>query len=289
VSFGDFTHAIRAFRRLGYALLRTEDVGGARRALDRGVLALRRLPPGAALKARAQLFELLAMASLRDGLPKRALYYLQQKVLPDRKLLKAPLGIASTMSRMGLVYSALGKPSAALASILDGLRIRYATNAKTDTGRSLRSLGIVHQAQKELVLAAFVFRICLRWQEGCQNPEAQALAHLKLAEVFSDLNAAATRVTNRSITFRRLRFPGRYEKSLLTHIINECCPHEMDWPLPTSQLLSLARLHYRECLVTGAGRIEQRVLEEVRLRLAALQSGTSVVSARPRKGGACSR
>jgi tetratricopeptide (TPR) repeat protein len=267
-SFGDFTHAIRASRRLGYALLRTENLRAARAALRQGLFALRRLPSGAALKARAQLFELLGMAYLRDGLPRQALHYLHEKALPDRRLLKAPLGIASTMSRMGLVYSALGKHEKALVSVLNALRIRYSTNAKTDTGRSLRSLGIIHQTEREFLLAAFVFRICLRWQEGCQNPEAQALAHLKLAEVFTELHASPHLVRGASITFRRFPFPNRREKSLLTKIVNQCCPQEKDQELPVSQLAASARLHYRESLRVGAGRIQQRVLREIENRLA---------------------
>lgn len=272
VASGDFTQAIRAYRRLGYALLRTEDVREAREALQKGVLALRGLPRGAALKARAQLFELLGMACLRDGLPKLALRYLRDQALPDRKQLKAPLGIASTMSRMGLVYSALGERDKALASILDGLRIRYSTNAKTDTGRSLYSLGIVHHDQRELVLAAFVFRISLRWQEGCRGDAAQARAHFDLAEVFKDFLNEKHPMIAGPITFRQLRFPKSREKSLLTEIISHSFPKEMDWTLSVPQLPTLARFHYCECRRLAGSRLDQRILRIAEARLAMLDN-----------------
>jgi tetratricopeptide (TPR) repeat protein len=274
-SLGDFTNATRAYRRLGFALLRTEHVRAAREALQKGVLALRGLPRGAALKARAQLFELLGMACLRDGLPGLALRYLRDQALPDRKLLKAPLGTASTMSRMGLVYSALGEPDKALASILDGLRIRYSTNAKTDTGRSLYSLGIVHQQHGELVLAAFVFRVSLRWQEGSRGRVAQARAHLDLAEVFKDLLIEKHRIVEGTITFRQFRFPNQREKSLLTEIIEESFPEEMDSTLSALRFSTLAHFHYRECLRLAGDRLDQRLLRIAEARLATLDNTLS--------------
>ena len=272
LSLADYTQIIRVARRLGYALLRTRDVKAARQALRNGVLALRRLPHGTALKPRAQLFELLGMAYLRDGLPKRALRCLREKALPDRKLLKAPLGIASTLSRMGLVYSALGEPDKSLASILDGLQIRFSTEAKTDTGRSLRSLGIVHQDEEELVLAAFVFRISLRWQEGCRGRVAQARAHLDLAEVFKDILIKKHRMIDETTTFRQFPFPNQREKSLLIEIIEESCPKEMDATLSASQFSTLAHFHYCECLRLAGGRLDKRILRTTEARLAMLDN-----------------
>jgi len=276
-SLADYTQTIRVARRLGYALLRTREIKAARQALRNGVLALRRLPRDSALKPRAQLFELLAMAYLRDGSPKRALRCLSEKALPDRRLLKAPLGIASTLSRMGLVYSALGEPDKSLAAILDGLQIRFSTQAKTDTGRSLRSLGIVHQDEGELVLAAFVFRISLRWQEGCRGRVAQARAHLDLAEVFKDLLIEKHRVPEGTTTFRQFPFSNQREKSLLTEIIEEFCPREMDATLSSSQFSTLAHFHYRECLRLAGGRLDQRILRITEARLAMLDNNLSAL------------
>ena len=263
----DLPEAARVCGRLAYALAQIDDYPAARNALLRGACTLRKLPKGAALKAEAQIFEQLGMLCLQLGRPLRALNYLNRRALRARQLLRSPLGIASTKSRLGLVYAALDEPTHAIAEILDALQLRFRNGAKRDVGRSLRTLGSFHVKENQLLLAAFVLYTCLRWQESCRNKAAQAQTHFELAEIFVGLSSEANPMEGGLFTLNVLKFPEPREPILLKAIMDEIGPSERNGTLPISQFLDEARRHYLQCIEIGTNRLQSSFLEVAAAKL----------------------
>jgi tetratricopeptide (TPR) repeat protein len=249
-------------RRLAYSLRQQKRLPEALEALERGWRdGFLKLLNGSDLKLEAQLLEQFAIVYLELGWPDKALSYLTE-ALPIRMKLKAPLGIASSKSLMGLAYSELGNHAKALKFICDGLQARLELNARTEVGRSLKSLASAHRKEKNLPRAAFVYHLNLQWEIRHGGDSAKAVAHLELARVLKDLYAAeSSKVSAEHYTVNSLQFSDA--ESALLRKAEGRCPEREPWNLAPSNLFSLALSNYQECLELAEG-LDTSVLKQAK-------------------------